>query len=132
MYKRQPTGRSAIAEAGGVELVFTAYCHSVGQPLPEEREQRYVGARWVDLRRDVQAALVAHHRGTLTAREWVRWMRGPKAHAIWSPRDPLPFAVDLVQATVKGGRTLASRILRQREPAAAAADTPGLAPSPAP
>ena len=105
----RPTGRSAIAEAGGVELVYTAYCHSAGLPLPQARRQRYVGARWVDLRRDAQAAVVARHRGTLTVRDWLRWMRGPKAHAIWSPADPRPFAVDLVQAATTGARSLASR-----------------------
>src|SRR5680860_98388 len=110
----RPTGRSAIAEAGGVELVYTAYCHSAGLPLPEARQQRYVGARWVDLRRDIQAAVVAHRRGRLSARDWARWMRGPKAHAIWSPRDPLPFAVDLAQAVATGARAIASRAFRPR------------------
>ena len=30
----RPTGRSAIAEAGGVELVLTAYCDAARLPLP--------------------------------------------------------------------------------------------------
>ena len=63
----RPTGRSAIAEAGGVELVLTAYCDVAGLPLPGAREQRYVGAKWIDLRRDLQAALVARRQGTLSA-----------------------------------------------------------------
>ena len=112
----RPTGRSAIAEAGGVELVYTAYCHSAGLPLPQARRQRYVGARWVDLRRDAQAAVAARHRGTLTIRDWLRWMRGPKAHAIWSPTDPWPFVVDLAQAAATGARTLASRAYRKVGP----------------
>jgi predicted ATP-grasp superfamily ATP-dependent carboligase len=53
----RPTGRSAIAEAGGVELLHTAYCDMVGLPLPEAREQRYRGVKWIDDRRDVQSAL---------------------------------------------------------------------------
>jgi D-aspartate ligase len=109
----RPTGRSATAEAAGVELIYTAYCDSVGLPLPAEREQRYVGAKWLDLRRDVQAALVAHHRGTLTVGEWVRWVRGPKAHAIWSRRDPAPFAFDLMRATVTAARRVGSRLRRR-------------------
>jgi predicted ATP-grasp superfamily ATP-dependent carboligase len=95
----RPTGRSAIAEAGGVELIFTAYCDAAGLPLPTEREQHYSGARWVDVRRDLQAALVARRDGRLTMSEWLSWMRGPKAHAIWSRHDVKPFAVDLVRAT---------------------------------
>ena len=31
----------------------------------------------------------------LTLREWLSWVRGPKAHAIWSRRDPVPFVVDV-------------------------------------
>jgi predicted ATP-grasp superfamily ATP-dependent carboligase len=102
----RPTGRSAIAEAGGVELLYTAYCDAAGLELPRSREQRYTGARWLDVRRDAQAALVAQRRGTLTLREWVSWVRGPKAHAIWSGRDPMPFVVDAVQAAATGGRML--------------------------
>jgi predicted ATP-grasp superfamily ATP-dependent carboligase len=107
----RPTGRSAISEAGGVELVYTAYCDAAGLPLPPAREQRYVGTKWLDLRRDVQAALVARRRGTLTLRDWARSLRGPKAHAIWSARDPMPFAADLAQATSKGAQMAARRIL---------------------
>lgn len=104
----RPTGRSAIAEAGGVELVQTAYCDALGLPLPAGREQRYAGAKWVDLRRDAQAVYAGRRDGTVTVGEWLRWLRGPKAHAIWSPRDPGPFATDLAQATRTGLRRLAS------------------------
>lgn len=100
----RPTGRSAIAEAGGVELVHTAYCDAAGLPLPDGREQRYGDARWLDLRRDLQAALVARRDGTLTLRSWLSWVRGPKAHAIWSPRDPRPFLVDVTRAAGTGLR----------------------------
>jgi predicted ATP-grasp superfamily ATP-dependent carboligase len=100
----RPTGRSAIAEAGGVELLYTAYCDAAGLPLPQAREQRYAGAAWLDLRRDLQAALVARRQGTLTVAEWLRWLRGPKAHAIWSPHDPKPFVADLGRATLGGAR----------------------------
>lgn len=98
----RPTGRSAIAEAGGVDLVHTAYCDAAGLPLPDSRQQRYGDAKWLDLRRDVQAAVVARRHGTLTVRDWLRWVRGPTAHAIWSRRDPWPFVVDLATATRTG------------------------------
>jgi D-aspartate ligase len=108
----RPTGRSAIAEAGGVELVYTAYCDAAGLPLPAAREQKYIDAKWLDLRRDLQAALVARRRGTLSVGEWARSLRGPKAHAIWSSRDPLPFVVDVAQATSKGAAMLVKRLAR--------------------
>jgi D-aspartate ligase len=100
----RPTGRSAIAEAGGVELLYTAYCDAAGLPLPSARVQRYTGATWLDLRRDAQAAWVAHRQGSLTFSEWLRWLRGPKAHAIWSLQDPKPFLSDLVRASKGGAR----------------------------
>ena len=105
----RPTGRSAIAEAGGVELVHTAYCDAAGLPLPDAREQRYGDARWLDLRRDLQAALVARRRGTLTLRAWLHSVRGPTAHAIWSRRDPMPFVVDVAGAARTGLSLLRAR-----------------------
>jgi D-aspartate ligase len=99
----RPTGRSAIAEGGGVELVHTAYCDAAGLPLPEERTQQYVGTTWLDLRRDVQAAVVGIRRHELTPREWLSSLRGPRTHAIWSARDPRPFVTDL--ANVVGTAT---------------------------
>lgn len=119
----RPTGRSAIAEAGGVELVYTAYCDALGLPLPENREQRFVGAKWLDFRRDLQAAVVARRKGTLSAREWVRWVRGPKAHAIWSRNDPRPFATDVMQASRTGVRLALSSRRHRASPHGAAADT---------
>lgn len=112
----RPTGRSAIAEAGGVELVYTAYCDAAGLalPAPSAREQRYVGTKWLDLRRDVQAAVVARRRGDLTMRAWVRSLRGPKAHAIWSRRDPLPFVADMADVAGKGLRLLLRRTVAGR------------------
>lgn len=108
----RPTGRSAIAEGGGVELVYTAYCDAAGLPLPAARQQHYGNARWLDLRRDVQAAIVARRRGELTVRDWVRSLRGPTTHAIWSISDPAPFAVDLMHATSTVFRMLGARIVK--------------------
>ena len=108
----RPTGRSAIAEAAGVDLVYTAYCDAAGLPLPANREQRFVGTKWLDARRDLQAAIVARRSGDLSIRQWARSLRGPKAHAIWSWRDPMPFAVDVVHATATGVRLASSRVAR--------------------
>jgi predicted ATP-grasp superfamily ATP-dependent carboligase len=119
----RPTGRSAIAERGGVELVYTAYCDAAGLPSPRTR-QRYVGAKWIDDRRDLQAAVVAHSRGELSVRDWARWQRGPKAHAIWSARDPVPFFVDLTHASLAGKRRLHARS-RTAEPAISPASATG-------
>jgi D-aspartate ligase len=91
----RPTGRSAIAEAGGVELLYTMYCDAVGLPLPEDRQQKYEGVKWIHILRDLQSALYHSRRGDLTIREWWRSIRGRKAYAVFSWRDPLPFLAAL-------------------------------------
>lgn len=91
----RPTGRSAIAEAGGVELLYTMYCDAIGAPLPENRVQQYVGAKWIDLRHDFQSALYYWRKGELSLGDWWRSWRGPKAHTYFSWSDPAPFLADL-------------------------------------
>ena len=95
----RPTGRSAIAEAGGVALLYTMWCDAVGRPLPAgELVQRYTGVKWMHLRKDLQAAVSLWRRGELTPGEWWRSVRGRKAYALLSLRDPGPFLADLARA----------------------------------
>ncbi len=91
----RPTGRSAIAEAGGVELLFAMYCDLVGLPLPQGLEQRYSGVKWIYWRVDLQAAVLGWWRGELTATQWWRSVRGRKMEAVFSWTDPLPFLLDV-------------------------------------
>jgi len=100
----RPTGRSAIAEAGGVELLYTAYCDLVGLPLPAARTQRYVGAKWIYARQDLQSALHYWRRRELGIRPWWRSLRGRKVDAVFSRSDPLPFAADLVRVAQRAWR----------------------------
>jgi D-aspartate ligase len=94
----RPTGRSAIAEAGGVELLATAYCDAAGLPPPTARTQRYTGAKWIYARHDLQSAVYYLRRGELSLGEWFQSLRGSKVDAVWSWRDPLPFVGDLQRA----------------------------------
>lgn len=91
----RPTGRSAQAEAAGVELLHSQYCDAVGLPLPEAREQRYGGVKWTYFRRDLQSSFHHWRHGTLTPRDWLRSLRGPKTDALFSWADPVPFWADL-------------------------------------
>jgi predicted ATP-grasp superfamily ATP-dependent carboligase len=92
----RPTGRSALAEFCGVDLVYTMYCDLAGLPLPEHRlQQRLVGGKWIDDLSDARAAYYRWRRGELTVRQWLRSLKGRKWHAIWSLRDPMPFVVQL-------------------------------------
>ena len=87
----RPTGRAATAEAAGVELLYTMYCDALGIPLPSAREQQYLGVKWMNVMRDTEAALYHVMRRELSLRDWWRSVRGPRAYAILSWRDPLPF-----------------------------------------
>jgi D-aspartate ligase len=102
----RPTGRSAIAEAGGVELLYSMWCDTLGLPLPPSLEQRYTGAKWLDLRRDSQSALYYMRRRELTLAEWRRSWSGPKSHAVLSRGDMAPFWADLWQSAEKAADRL--------------------------
>ncbi len=90
----RPTGRSAISEAGGVELLYTKYCDLVGLPLPKNRSQKYTGVKWIYIRRDLQSAFFYWRRGDLTIADWLRSLRGPKGYAVFSTSDITPFFAD--------------------------------------
>ncbi len=94
----RPTGRSAIAEAGGVELHYAMYCDAAGIALPSALDQRYTGVKWIHLLRDIQSAAYYWRAGDLTIFEILRSWRGRKAYAVWSVRDPLPFLWALVRS----------------------------------
>lgn len=94
----RPTGRSAIAEAGGVDLLYTAYCDAVGEALPANRAQTYGGARWIYLRRDLQSAFHYWRRGDLSLGDWARSLKGRKTDALFAWDDPAPFWHDLARA----------------------------------
>jgi predicted ATP-grasp superfamily ATP-dependent carboligase len=90
----RPTGRSAIAEAGGVELLYTMYCDLTGLPLPPGTEQTYGGVKWIYWRNELRSAWHYWRKGEVTpAQVWQSW-RGRKATAVFSWRDPMPFLAD--------------------------------------
>jgi predicted ATP-grasp superfamily ATP-dependent carboligase len=91
----RPTGRSAIAEAGGVRLLEAMYCDALDRPMPADMEQRYQGVKWLDLRHDCQSAWYYWRRGELGITGWLASLRGRKVHAVFSWTDPAPFLWDL-------------------------------------
>lgn len=88
----RPTVRSAIAEAGGIELTYAAYCDAAGLPLPTQLEQSYGSAKWVHLHYDFRSALYY----------WRRSWRGNKTYALFSWRDPGPFLGDIGSTLRRG------------------------------
>jgi D-aspartate ligase len=106
----RPTGRSAIAEQGGVELVHSAYLDALGEPIPDA-VQTYGGAKWIYWRHDLQAALLQIVAGRLTPLGWWRSVRGPAYEAVFDRSDPAPFAADLVRTAGVVADALRRRLL---------------------
>ncbi len=91
----RPTGRAPLAEAAGVEYIMTMYCDCTGLPLPENRLQKYGKIKWIHLRRDIQAFFIYHKNEKLTFWQWLQSLKGKKAFAVFSWKDPLPFGGDI-------------------------------------
>ena len=90
----RPTGRSAIAEMGGVPLIYSMYCDLAGLPLPAPREQTYQGAKWIYFKKDLASSWHYWRKGELSLWEWMRSLRGYKRDAVFSWSDPMPFLLD--------------------------------------
>jgi predicted ATP-grasp superfamily ATP-dependent carboligase len=111
----RPTGRSAIAEAGGVELLYTKYCDLVKLPLPPNREQKYEGVKWIYFMHDIQSSFYYWKRGELTFRDWWQSIRGAKNDAVFSWSDPAPFWYHFWGAFVLVIKAKISRLFTKRE-----------------
>ncbi|MGA7837122.1 MAG: hypothetical protein WB996_04095 [Ignavibacteriaceae bacterium] len=96
----RPTGRSALAEACGVDLIYTMYCDCLGMTLPDTRIQSYKGIKWIHLRTDLQSAYNYWKTGNLTLKEWIKSMKGKKFYSVISLKDPMPFLVELKMVLV--------------------------------
>lgn len=94
----RPTGRSALSEAVGVELLYTMYCDLLGLDLPTFRQQNDESVKWIFIRRDIQSSYYYWRRGDLTLRKWLQSLRGRKVFALFSWTDPGPFLSDLLRS----------------------------------
>ncbi len=96
----RPTGRSAMAEAAGVELHYALYADLAGierDPLGSARP----GVTWLHLRRDLQAAVRSWRRGGESPWSWFRSLRRPRVEAVARLSDPAPFLLDLWSTAAK-------------------------------
>lgn len=103
----RPTVRSAIAEAGGVELLSAMYCDALGRPLSVNLDQTYQGVKWIHLHYDFRSALYYWRRGDLSLWEWWQSWRGRKTYALFSWSDPAPFWADLRSTLGRGLKKVA-------------------------
>ncbi len=86
----RPTGRSALAEACGVELLLTLYHDALDLPQVPSQLRR-TDVRWIHWRRDLQASAAAWRAGELSLATWWHSVQGPKARAVLDPHDLRPF-----------------------------------------
>lgn len=116
----RPTGRSALAEFCGVDLVFTMYCEQTGRELPTDRlVQQYRGGKWIQIMTDIQASWYRWRAGELSVSDWVKSLRGKKHYAVFSTSDFRPFArqvtsgLETVLRSIFRGRPRESRKAKQ-------------------
>ena len=126
----RPTGRSAAADAAGIDLVYTYYCDALGWPLPPATAQTHRRTKWIYLRQDLQSAARQWRRGTLTPVDWLRSLRGCRHDAVFSWRDPKPFLADMAAGFRKALDADARR--GTHEPTGQPPSRPADAPVPAP
>ena len=75
----------------GVDFPFIAYEDAIGAPIAPVEDYR-VGVKWLHLGWDVQALLAGRRAGRLSVGEWLVSLRGVRSLAMFSVRDPWPFA----------------------------------------
>lgn len=86
-------GWHTLAVAAGVNLPYLTYLWSIGKTTAQEG---YGQARWMRLLTDVAVGITETVKGRWTFRSYLNSIRGPKAYAVWSLNDPLPFFGELL------------------------------------
>lgn len=109
----RPTGRSALAEACGVDLIYTMYCDCLGLPLPHTRKQTYKGIKWIHIRTDLQSAYNYWKMGNLTFGQWITSVRGKKFYSVFSLNDPIPFFEEIKMGLVYSIKSLFNKVDKQ-------------------
>jgi sugar transferase len=81
-------GWQSLCGRAGVEFPYLLWRMACGERLPEVRAAP--GVRWVRVATDVAAATGEIRAGRLSARSYLRSLRGPLESAVFAADDPLP------------------------------------------
>ena len=111
----RPTGRSAMAEASGVPLLYCMYCDAaeIRNSWAVAAVQKPQQLKWVHLRRDIQAAVYAWKRGQLTLCGWLKSLGGPKIYAVANWKDLRPFLEEIRTYLCQWLRSRVSKIVEK-------------------
>ncbi len=91
----RPTGRSALADRLGVDLLRAWYEDATGVAVEPVVEQPPSDATWVFLRADLQAGHRQWRRGELSLRDWFGTYRRARSYAVLGARDLRPVVADI-------------------------------------
>jgi D-aspartate ligase len=95
LYMIEPTvGRAdyqeGVAVANGSNIPYAAYCDAAGKPYRPGRAAAKP-VKWVNAGSDFRAASWYVGQGRLSWRAWLGSLRGRRAYAIFTAREPWPF-----------------------------------------
>lgn len=106
----RPTGRAAMAEAAGVELLLTVHRDAHRRPAPLSRASADDAAvKWMYGRHDLQASARLIARRELGVSAWLRSLRGVSVDAVFDVHDPSPFLADIATVSARLARQLVPR-----------------------
>jgi D-aspartate ligase len=99
---------NSLASKAGLDLPYMAWSDAVRGERTAPRRNGWTGV-WIHLHADLlYSALFRHIEGHAFA-DYLAPYRRPKALAIWSARDPKPFAVQWARTARDAARTLGAR-----------------------
>jgi D-aspartate ligase len=89
---------ATLATAAGVNLTYTAYRDAIGCPVTAPRQRDGVG--WVDSIHDVPDSLREVRRNEMRFGGWLATLKGVRADAVLSLRDPTPAAMEVARVAL--------------------------------
>jgi D-aspartate ligase len=91
-------GWHTLATLGGVDFPYFLWRLVQNLPVPEIRVKP--GYRWVRMTTDLPAAIREIRSGSLSVGSYLRSLRSPIGHAVFSSDDPLPFLLEVPMLAV--------------------------------
>lgn len=92
-----------LSEKCGADIIFASYMDSIGKTdyCPEKYK---VGLKSLDFLFDLRASLKGISERTLSISDWISSLRNTKVEAYFSPDDPSPFFMNIIQEALKAIR----------------------------